>query len=233
MAYISIYHSQPLPIWLVCSSFATAGALSHLLYFIHGTHIHNTVDIAIFYLGMTSMLYVGALAKYHFMQGLVFATAACASYFTALFASMTVYRLWFHPLSSFPGPRLAAVTKFYGPWIARNGRMHWEHQVLWRKHGKFVRIGLCFEFRRWMVPAHSPIFKAPDELLVESIDAIQKVHGSGSGCSKKDTSYSFVSVNGIHNLDSVDDHGIHRARRVFWDKAFSSKGMRCSYLTRL
>ncbi|KJZ75438.1 hypothetical protein HIM_05134 [Hirsutella minnesotensis 3608] len=57
-------------------------------------------------------------------------------------ASRSIYRVWFHPLSRFPGPKLLAVTAFpatyahniQGTWVRRVSKLH-------RKYGPVVRIG--------------------------------------------------------------------------------------------
>ncbi|KAF5372252.1 hypothetical protein D9758_005109 [Tetrapyrgos nigripes] len=66
--------------------------------------------------------------------------------FQALFLSalsISVYRIFFHPLRKFPGPRLAAVSTFYQAYydIIQNGKflehLHWLHNI----YGPVVRIG--------------------------------------------------------------------------------------------
>lgn len=63
------------------------------------------------------------------------------SYLTALWMSMLIYRCFFHNLHSFPGPRLAKLSKFYqfftGLRLDAFRRSHKAHQ----KYGNFVRTG--------------------------------------------------------------------------------------------
>ena len=49
-----------------------------------------------------------------------------------------VRRIWFSPLSKFPGPKLAALTlwyEFYFDFI-KKGSFHWKIQDMHRKYGK-------------------------------------------------------------------------------------------------
>jgi tryprostatin B 6-hydroxylase len=62
----------------------------------------------------------------------------------------------------------------------------------------------------------------PNEISISHIDALQKVHGIQTGCSKKNNAgYEGLQFKGERNLDSVTDHGEHRMRRKVWDKALS------------
>jgi hypothetical protein len=52
--------------------------------------------------------------------------------------SIVVYRLCFHPLAKFPGPRLAAATQFYEIYfdIVKKGSIIWEIERMHEKYGK-------------------------------------------------------------------------------------------------
>lgn len=67
------------------------------------------------------------------------------------------------------------------------------------------------------------LLPGPNEVMTLSIDALQKVHGAGSQCSKQNTPYEAVAYKGYPNLDTVLNHKDHRWRRQVWDKAFSTK----------
>jgi hypothetical protein len=63
------------------------------------------------------------------------------SYLVSLFTSISIYRLFFHPLRKFPGPRLAALTKFWHVYQARNSTNYLVMQDMHSKYGTFVRTG--------------------------------------------------------------------------------------------
>ena len=62
-------------------------------------------------------------------------------YLMALFCSITVYRLFFHRLKHFPGPRLAVVTKLWHVFQCRDSRNHLVLDLMHKKYGNFVRTG--------------------------------------------------------------------------------------------
>lgn len=60
----------------------------------------------------------------------------------AVFASMTVYRLFFHRLRSFPGPKMARVSKLWHSYQCLDGKNHHVLDKLNRQYGDFVRTGM-------------------------------------------------------------------------------------------
>ena len=67
--------------------------------------------------------------------------SATGSFFVALFASMVVYRLFFHRLRNYPGPILARVTKLWHFYHCRNTQNHLVMERLRKQYGDHVRIG--------------------------------------------------------------------------------------------
>jgi len=59
-----------------------------------------------------------------------------------LTASIFAYRLFWHPLQKFPGPRLARLSKLSAVPTAFRGDMHVHLRQLHQQYGDFVRIGL-------------------------------------------------------------------------------------------
>lgn len=60
---------------------------------------------------------------------------------TAFLLAVAVYRLFLHPLSRIPGPRLAAVTNCWLAYHVRNGHMLRLGKTLHTEYGPAVRVG--------------------------------------------------------------------------------------------
>lgn len=54
--------------------------------------------------------------------------------------SLGVYRVFFHPLAKFPGPKLAGLTYWYDFYfeVVKLGKLHKQLNYLHSKYGKFV-----------------------------------------------------------------------------------------------
>lgn len=65
-------------------------------------------------------------------------------YLCGLPVSIGVYRLYFHRLRSFPGPRLAALSKLWHVWLCRNSQSHLVLDSWRQQYGTFVRTGQSF-----------------------------------------------------------------------------------------
>lgn len=204
-----------------CLAAAGFAVLSHLLYYIHGNQVPRTVGILIVNAVLGSFLFLGSVVVQGLTKGLVFAVAIAASYFAALYISIIIYRIFFHPLRHFPGPLPAKISKLYNIWIAQHLHLH---QTEWvEKYGSsIIRIGRVNHSLR-ATPSANPR-SAPNELLLVSVDAQQKVHGAQAKTSKKNTFYDFVNYHGAPNLDTILNREEHRWRRQVWDRAMNGKG---------
>jgi hypothetical protein len=126
---------------LSCFIASTAGLLSHHLYFIRGNHTSNARDIIAVHLVGLGLLLYKALSMSGVSQGLSVYLTVSFAYFAALFASIGVYRIFFHPLRHIPGPFALKVTQLYMPWLGRDGQLHKRFLRLHEEYGDFVRVG--------------------------------------------------------------------------------------------
>jgi len=140
------------------------GVSSHLCYFIHGEHHAAAPRIAQFYTVAFVGLYVifRALAPAATNAAtsstdsskttttpLAAAVCVAGAYGVSLWASMLVYRLFFHRVKGIPGPLLARITKLYHVYYALDTKQYLWLDGLNRRYGDFVRTGeflLLFSF---------------------------------------------------------------------------------------
>lgn len=120
---------------------ASGGILSHLVHFIHGHRAWEAPKIVGFYFIAECLLWVRCIHSQGVAHGASNAGIISASYFLGLFASILVYRIFFHRTSRFPGPFAAKITKLYGPYEALDGQPHLHWSKLFDKYGDIVRIG--------------------------------------------------------------------------------------------
>jgi hypothetical protein len=81
------------------------------------------------------------------LSSLLSISAIIVGYLFGLFSSIVAYRLSpRHRLYKFPGPRLAAVSKFWHVWQCRDSRNHELMDNLHEEYGDFARIGMKILF---------------------------------------------------------------------------------------
>ncbi|KAI0404814.1 putative cytochrome P450 [Xylaria palmicola] len=120
-----------------------------------------------------------------------------------------IYRLWFSPLSGFPGSKLAAMTSLY------------EFYFDFFKQGKY-----CFEIER-MHQVYGPIVRInPRELSIADPDFYDKVYVSAS--TRRTQGYSqFASGIGFDDTFFLSQtHELHRRRRKPIEPYFSRLGVK-------
>lgn len=119
------------------------GVLIHYALFIRGewhlygasilnTHaIAFTLSVCLQYSNSPSNLY----------QPLLGSLCLASAYLCGLFSSIATYRILFHPLRQFPGPRLVALTKIWHVWQCRNSQGHFVLHSWYQQYGNLIRTG--------------------------------------------------------------------------------------------
>ena len=80
--------------------------------------------------------------SYTYLAAAVTSTAWFASFMGAVFASMAIYRTFFHRLNSFPGPAWAKVSQFYHVGSIWKNLDHFRVlDKLHAQYGEYVRVG--------------------------------------------------------------------------------------------
>ena len=128
----------------ICCYAAGAGVASHLGYFIHGEH-HEESAIIFGLFAFANVILFGIQVRFlepDITLSLFRTLAIAVSYLTALWTSMTVYRLFFHRLRSFPGPLPAKVSKLWHSYqaIPKLDSFRWLAR-LHEEYGDVVRTG--------------------------------------------------------------------------------------------
>lgn len=130
------------------------------------------------------------------------AIAAAAIYLT----TKVIYRLYLHPLSRFPGPRLAAVTYLYGAYydVIEDAQFVFKLGALHDIYGPVVRI-------------------SPGEVHVRDSGFFETLHpGPGGRKTHRDKWHRANRANGAPgSLASAGPHALHRARRAAVNPYFS------------
>ncbi|KAF2732353.1 cytochrome P450 [Polyplosphaeria fusca] len=129
------------------------------------------------------------------------AVAAWLAYLCAL----AVYRLCFHPLAKFPGPRLAAVTSWYEAYfeIVLKGQYSRQISRLHDVYGPIIRV-------------------TPHELHIRDSHFFEEFYSKDPNCNKDGWDKRFGSQNGI--LPTVHA-AIHKRRRAALNPMFSRRSI--------
>ncbi|KAL4966006.1 cytochrome P450 [Aspergillus stella-maris] len=183
------------------------GVASHLVVFIRGEWDGVVLSLTKFYMAADIVLLMGVLklSESGTLNGLSCFLALNIGYWLGLFGSIALYRAFFHPLRSFPGPPLAKISALWS--VSRNlktdfnfhGQVHEMHQ----KYGDFVRI-------------------RPREISINNVDALRDIHGPGTVCNKGpwyDNTYP------ARSLQTTRDKAWHAQRRRVWDRGFTTKAI--------
>lgn len=132
------------------------------------------------------------------------------SYLIGVLGSISVYRLFFHRLRAFPGPRIASWTKLWHVYECRDFRNHLKLDELHHKYGSFVRTG-------------------PEEITVFHPQVFEAMDGPENENIRSDW-YDMMKplISPIFSRSEAD----HREYRRPWNQALSAKAVK-EYIPRI
>ncbi|KAI1149355.1 cytochrome P450 [Nemania diffusa] len=187
----------------ICLAATVLGICSHAI-FIRGEWHMRGPDLFQIY----SLLAISILcAEYSFTNDISTAIiASCyliGSYAGGLFSSIIIYRKYFHRLRHFPGPPLAAITKFWHVQKCLGGKNHLLLGKLFEQYGPIIRTG-------------------PGELTIIDAAIPDVIGGPKSRCTKAPWYDIFLPDVTVAATRSVTHHD---ARRRIWDRGFSPKAL--------
>lgn len=139
-----------------------------------------------------------------------------------------LYNLYFHPLSKFPGPKLAAIGFLYEFYydVIKDGTYLWEIEKMHRRYGKEPNIHHpdMFEARTDSFPKGPIVRVTPRELHIQDPQYYSSIYSGGSRRVNKDpTSVGAFDV--PTSTAATVDHDLHRARRGYLNPYFSKRSM--------
>ncbi|KAH7071709.1 cytochrome P450 [Paraphoma chrysanthemicola] len=183
-----------------------AGTLLHVFIFSKNEWDRRSPWISLFLCSLLAIigLILNMGYQYHLLAALLRACVLEGVLLGGLVSSMTVYRLYLHPLRSFPGPFGARLTAF---WFTKESipdlRFYVKLRTYHDQYGDFVRI-------------------RPRELSIRHPDAIVDVHGPKNKIKKGE----FYEQNDpFMSLQMSRDVDFHKHQRKFWDRAFHNKAL--------
>jgi cytochrome P450 len=147
--------------------------------------------------------------------------AISAGIFFSFYIGLIIYRLYFHPLAKFPGPKLAASSLWYEFYydIVLRGQFIWKIQEMHERYGWYflpLRPQLIFT---------GPIVRInPDELHIDDPEYYDEIYGSTTR--KRDKYGPWVALAGTPGASfSTVGHDHHRLRRGALNPFFSKKAV--------
>jgi hypothetical protein len=158
---------------------------------------------------------------------------ACAGLFLILFQYVykwlrSIYRLYFHPLAGFPGPRNAAVSRDWEHRIATEKGAYPEkvYEMLHKQYGNYKLKKMPNS--QDVMQAHTPIDThalriGPNELHINDVKLYKIIYGQNTKYYKDPFYYAGFSA--PHTLFAQSDPQAHRALRKMLSPPFSRAGI--------
>lgn len=184
---------------------AITGAGLYFGYFSHGEHHLN----AVIYLRNHTLTFIALLALFlrlgfSLKDAFLEVLAYDAAFLGGLYTSLVLYRAFFNPLNTFPGPLTTRISSFDMTLKIRKGQMYKTLQGLHAKYGQFVRIGT-------------------GEISITHPSAVHEIFGNDSVCEK---SIWYDISRPQDSLLLRRTYAGHAELRSVWSHAFSIKAIK-------
>ena len=121
-------------------------------------------------------------------------------------ATWSIYTLTLHPLASFPGPKLAAISPLLYSRMAMSGKLPHRIQELHRRYGRVVRL-------------------SPSELSFASAAAYRDIYNQTGDATFVKSKFYKVSNFTASDIIGESDVTIHANMRKLWAHGFSAKAL--------
>ncbi|KAE8381592.1 cytochrome P450 monooxygenase [Aspergillus bertholletiae] len=119
---------------------------------------------------------------------------------------LSIYRLFFHPLSQYPGPKLAALTNWCVAFHAWKGDLHLQNRAWHDQYGDIVRSG-------------------PNTLWFNSRSMFTDIYSPGANVCKPDAWEVYSASRHSPTILSAIDKSLHAFKRRTLKPAFSNQGL--------
>jgi tryprostatin B 6-hydroxylase len=193
---------------LVAIASAALGVVLHLVWFIHGEHLIYAPRYFVTALFGPGLL---ATALWYYLDftplwAILNVSAGFVGFYTGLFSSIVIYRVYFHPLRNFPGPPTAKLAQFdHVRNVAGKCNGFKYLDALHQQYGDFVRVG-------------------PNLLSIADPDWVEPIHNARSKWEKSDWYDGGYPMKTLHQMRDKSMHD--KRRRHGWDQAFTTKSLR-------
>ncbi|ATZ54061.1 hypothetical protein BCIN_10g00830 [Botrytis cinerea B05.10] len=144
------------------------------------------------------------MSKYESFAGHSYYLVILQAIFSLIFLKLSltaIYRVTFHPLAKYPGPRWAKITDLYSAYHSLGGTLHVRTLQAHDRYGSVVRLG-------------------PNKLVFNSAEALQEIYIS-KDVQKSKGYAALVTTPGVHNVHNSVDFSIHKHKRRVISKGFS------------
>ncbi|KAL8868364.1 MAG: hypothetical protein Q9174_005041, partial [Haloplaca sp. 1 TL-2023] len=176
---------------------AIGGLASHYFVFKFGEWHLQATTILKFYIALFLLLAIAnaTLHQLPWHDSMLRSTVIASTYAVCLWGSMVLYRLYFHPLCAFPGPRAAAASKLWHVAQCSDSKIHLIMEKAHAQYGDFVRIG-------------------PNELAIFDPRALVEINEGAKNLFSKPAWYDNLRpYTGLNTHRSKTVHG-HRRRHI-------------------